>query len=98
MAFYCFSVSLDLSTSKGEQIILVLGRNANHFERMGNIRIGFAFYKRSLSSNDLDSILKKHVISVKEDFQRSGWEIIYVILTATHKEIKEKCLFPFSVL
>lgn len=72
VAFYCFSVSLDLSRNKRKQIILVLGSNANHSERMGNIRIGFAFCKRSRSSNDLDSILKKYVISMEEDFHMSG--------------------------
>lgn len=45
VAFYCFSVLLDLSRSKGKQIILVHGSNANHFERIGNIRMVFLLIK-----------------------------------------------------
>lgn len=97
-AFYCFSVSLDLSRSKGKAFISVLGSSASYFKRMGNIRIGFAFYQRSLSSNNLESILKKHV-SVKEDFPTERLEnILQVILTAKHRDSKEKCPFPFWIL
>lgn len=67
-AFYLFSVSLALSRSKEKQIILVLGSNANHFERMKNISIDLTFYERSHSSNGLESILKTCVISVKKGF------------------------------
>ena len=67
-AFYFFFYITGSKEEARGNSISVLGSNTCPFERMGNIRIGFAFYKMSFPSSDLESILKKHVISVKEGY------------------------------